>query len=1181
MTNIIMSFFYTEDSEDMCNQGLSTLMGYTPRAEQPFFSTLFSLEEVVTMCDMDVYLHTDYDINPRAIRMRTDCPRLLLDRLLFPQMTHTLFFGDFDFHISCTPELGTLTDPGLVVLSTLQNSQVALGNYFVAFPGPQSVALSVEFFRNSQGFIAQLHSVEVSLLNTVIRTPVVFEEGALCFTAMANISNRYPASLSVEAATNTSWERLAMYVRGEMLDSFKSDVQLYVNTHVMDNVIQGAIQRDMLANSAVENANKALEMLESIVNDRQNELSETDVVVQDATDMFNTANETLTASESNFDRASMRLESIRQNLNLICNTEACMPTEVCTEEVTETFRDVFIEEQGTCEVARTVPRNFVETILHRRVEWVYKTVCYRYYRISCFFFCWIDYYGRCRGVCVRRYRTVTVRRVVTRYVVTLVEEPCTIRRLSSTVVEPVRSTMCRIVPETRIPCVQACRMNQELAIGQLEEELATPFQSLDDARTNSALARTTLSKAIARQRNAQQKLDKIMPPYETAQVTRNISLRNYDAVVRDIRSELQLAAQLNQTELPQIVFNRILFDIKVSTQSPDQFPMRFEYGIPGGQSFETTIVFDFSAPFELNLRRIAEEVTSKLLNRTTVKKRSVETRFKRQDGEEIAERGRNEMEFEAKCVELKNMKQYIQSLIKPLQDSVNNTLEARREMSATLSQLRNEMEVDASNYQATIDFEALQELFNVSSGADVQDNDLIVSYQDLIQDLILITANISDSFDETAFMDWQAAMMMLHDQLNSVAGYPCTGFPDCLATAVSILKQLITDNTQQDAKELLQQLMEIESDVYGVSTAINITVENALDTLTRLSGIASSDTLETYWCSSIPEITASPPLQVNISRADNLVFNCSAESTLPITFHWRKNDVPIPNANTDTLVIRSVQRSDQGNYSCHVANDIGSNASFATDVLVYEFPEFVLEPISISVRAGDENGAIFACNATAWPYPGWRWLYRETERDDWQLLEGEEINEISIPSPQQENQGYYTCETYNYHGVLRATPAYLTVLPISVSQLSVSVSFDVLPLENCSQLSKESVVLLISQNIDMLSTSITDVVIMEGEVCNVMLAIASQNATTERSSYETLDDIENMALPSRRDLFQVKESFRSFVRDSGDVVESSLTFGIMTYLCPPGQQLHSDFLLCSKLTLLCMNIAYVDSNSIP
>ena len=1167
MTTSLMFTFHTEDNEGMCSQGLSMLMGYTPRAEQPFFSTLFSLEEIVTMCDMHVFLHTDYDINLRAIRMQTDCPQLLLDRLLFPQMTHTLFFDDFDFHNSCTPELGTLTDPGLVVLSTLQNSQLALGNYFVAFPGPQSVALSVEFFRNSQGFIAQLHNVEVSLLNTIIRTPVVLEQGALRFTAVANISNRYPASLSVEAATNASWERLALNVHGEMLDSFKSDVQQYVNTHVMDSVIQGAIQREMLANSAVENANEALEMLESMVMERQEHLSVAAAAVEDAMSMLSTANESLVTAEGRFTIGSTMLQTLRRNLNTICEEENCTQIQVCTDERTIVFRDVFIPEQGTCQVPRTVNVSFPSIVRYESIEeWVFETFCSEECERGCLVFCRKSLRPNCRGVCIRRYRTVPVTEIVQRQVIEVVEEECTIRRLNFTMKDATLSRSCRRVPD--IPCLQVCRMNQELAIGQLEEELATPFQSLDDARTNFTIAQTTLSQATARQRNAQQMLERIIPSYETAQMTRNISQRSYDAVVRDIRSKLQLAAQLNESEMPQIVFNRIIFDIKVSTQSPDQFPLRFEYSIPGGQSFEAVVLFDFSAPFELNLRRIAEEVSSMLLNRTAVNKRSTETRFKRQDGEEIVDRGRNEMEFEAMCAELNNLKQYIQSLVLPLEESASNTLEARRELAATLFKLRNKMQIDASKYQDTINLDALQDLFNVSSRVELQGNEVTESYQSFIQDLILITANISDSFDETAFMDWQATMIMLHDQLNSVAGYPCTGFPDCLATAVSILKQLITDNTQQDAKELLEQLTDIETDVYKVSTSINITVENALDTLTRLLGIASSDTLETYWCSSIPEITASPPLQVNISRGDNLVFNCSAESTLPITFHWRKNDVPIPNANTDTLVIRSVQRSDQGNYSCHVTNVIGSSPSFATNVLVYEIPEFVLEPIAISVRAGDENGAIFACNATAWPFPGWRWLYRESEGDDWQLLEDEEINEISIPSPQQENQGYYTCETYNYHGVLRATPAYLTVLPISVSQLSVSVSFDVLPLENCSQLSKESIVLLISQNINMLSTSITDIVIMEGEVCNVMLTIASQNATTERSLYETLGDIENMALPSRRDLLQVKEALRSFIRDSGDVVESSLTFGIMTYLCPPGQQLHSDFLLCSKLTLL-------------
>jgi len=144
-----------------------------------------------------------------------------------------------------------------------------------------------------------------------------------------------------------------------------------------------------------------------------------------------------------------------------------------------------------------------------------------------------------------------------------------------------------------------------------------------------------------------------------------------------------------------------------------------------------------------------------------------------------------------------------------------------------------------------------------------------------------------------------------------------------------------------------------------------------------------------------------------------------------------------------------MQRADAGNYTCHASNPVATVDSFSARVIIYELPTFYLEPSSLAVYAGNESGAFLACNATSWPYPGWRWYFRKTDTP-WTVIEGEITNELLVLNPQKENEGWYMCEAYNSFGSKRAQPAYLTILPVSVSQLGLQAEFEIVAPTNAT-----------------------------------------------------------------------------------------------------------------------------------
>ena len=107
------------------------------------------------------------------------------------------------------------------------------------------------------------------------------------------------------------------------------------------------------------------------------------------------------------------------------------------------------------------------------------------------------------------------------------------------------------------------------------------------------------------------------------------------------------------------------------------------------------------------------------------------------------------------------------------------------------------------------------------------------------------------------------------------------------------------------------------------------------------------------------------------------------------------------------------------------------------------------------------------------------------------------------------------------------------------------------------------------------STSINNLMVENTtELYTVTFIMTSENATTENTRFATLNEMENMALPSRGDLLAARISLQTTINEERLQVEcegqnyralpSSLTFQMLTYFCPPGQGLHSNYLICGE-----------------
>ena len=1130
------------------------------------------------------------------MHLNAGCPRLRFDRLVFPQMIHTLYFTESsDFRSQCVwkpdVDLG-VSDPTLSIRSTLrQVSRVPLGSFLTLLPGEDSLALSAAFPPGDDQRKVKLHSVDASLLGTIFNTEIDIEEGMLSFTADTNIYGEYAAQLTVSAPTNVPWERMVLTVEGEMSDSTVGEIDQYVKNYVLEDIINKGLERERNGRQAIIRANQTLTMLTAQLRERERQLEEAKENYEQALETSRIANETLRNATSGVDTANAEVLQAQSALNQVCREDSCIDIGIEREICQTCYQDILSEEPGECTVLRPQEMNFEELVGYMtRRRWEYQTICENYcYRVCGWFTSYTRCRTRCRGKCVSVPYSVPIIERVQRTVLVPETESCDppMQVLEQSI--PMSCCQSYIERSPDVQCREMCRSAQVQATQRLNEvnrEAAEPFERLNEAREAALAANTRLARARIQRDNAQLMRDQIIQPYQSAQIAIQVSLVNQQRLTAEVRNELRIARQYETVGIEGVVtINSIEFTTEISTESPTTIPLRFSY-TSFGRQFTKVIAIDFTASKQLNQRQIAEEIAADILNTTSRMSRRSTVRFRRQAGDdsEVAERSRNEEEFQSNCVLRANIQQYIQNILNSLQMIEDSNTMAANMLQQSKENLEQQAMRDMMDMNM-INFDALENLFNITRDdlRDDSNEEIIDEYSNYFEDLANTTGELIDSIDANSFIEWQASMEMLHNETGSAAGYPCTGFADCLDIITDLMKRLITDlRPGADKQALRQQFDQNRQRFVELATSMTLKVPGALSVARRMLETVNNEILSAYWCSAPPNITDQPPMQVNVSSTTDLTLECEYLSTLPVSAHWRKDGAPIPNSNSSTLTLTNVNIMDGGNYTCHVSNAVGSRSSLNVSVLVYELPQFFQVLTPVTTYAGNESGAWFSCNASAWPFPGWRWYYRAQESDPWIQFEGEDTNELTIPTPQKENEGWYTCEAFNYHGYLRAPPVRLTILPVSVAPLGLEINFQLTSngSKACTDLDslRQSIGTYIRDTIKIGSASIGEVEIEAATLStyNVEVTLISENITTEDTKNTILREIENMALPSRGDVINARRALQQAAINEGvsfscrdiqlSLQASSLTFETLEYFCPPGQELNSNFLLCGELT---------------
>jgi uncharacterized repeat protein (TIGR03803 family) len=122
-----------------------------------------------------------------------------------------------------------------------------------------------------------------------------------------------------------------------------------------------------------------------------------------------------------------------------------------------------------------------------------------------------------------------------------------------------------------------------------------------------------------------------------------------------------------------------------------------------------------------------------------------------------------------------------------------------------------------------------------------------------------------------------------------------------------------------------------DKNLYGVSSAGGVGYDGSSS-----SGDGTIFRLDLIAPPTISPIITAQPISLGVPAGGSVTFGVSALSSAPLTYSWRRNDLPIAGATQSTYTTNGVQLADDGNqFSCLVSNLYGTALSSNAALSVY------------------------------------------------------------------------------------------------------------------------------------------------------------------------------------------------------------------------------------------------------
>ena len=1120
------------------------------------------------------------------------CSALSISGFSFPAgsvINHVYFVGFLNPPTSDSNLAGATAK----VKTHLVSSPLQLNHYFSILQPYSGPAISTGYWRNEKQE-GMIYKAAFALLGTYFTAPVEISNAFLKFTANVELFGKYRSLISGNIAGGHAWTNAPVSISGKFdMDVLKS-LQNYTYNQVMSKIAL-AEERIQNADAARSNTHQQLEELQAsyIEHLAAKQAAESDY--QHALQEEAIAASAVAAAQANVDAASMNVLEAQSHVTAVCGLEEC-DTE-CVPGVTCQSCENHISINNWVHCKQITSDKIIAYRMTSKTEQtcVYERQC----RIITKVKGWATtIFGQtCSYVCHPNIATEEVEEAY--YTVVNVSHTSSCSTTSTAL--SINQICC-----TEEPCSQSiqnmgclyrntfCEFARKPAYADLnntQKQLVAPLLELSEASTNHSIAIALLAAAEARKNVTEQQFLLILPTYFSLTQAAQISELNYQSVLEEERPTLDLKNYLFNNSIESLV-HIVQINFSVTLQQDvdfSTFPLSITVLLPSlNQTFVTLATsLDLSSPDEIVKREIFDEIIS------TVHSELSEQSSRRRRS--YLETSSNIRHFETNCATISNLKNYLNEINQTL-DKVSSHFESsNHNVTDTVNKIIGLLNI-ASSLNGTISTSANYTFLLEEFGSNVTESDLIEQTLnssafsqviEIVKSIATASESVLEASDTNMFIQWQISM----GTIRSVSGMTCFGFSDCLIIISSMTEQLLVDMPEDMSNNLLTFLPPAQLSLTELGLATNLSFAEAKAKTNPMFVLLTNIQTLGYWCSTPPVITEQPESEVNIDLDDQLSISCQANSSISISYGWKKDKFSSPNYTTNMLTKPTVEVADSGVYQCLANNPVDTTSSLYSTVTVFEPPVITLAPSDFTTFEGDDNGAVFVCNATARPSPNYQWYWSPDGGTSWTTVVNGTSNELFLPKPKVDDEGLYRCQAYTVNEGVQSSPAQLTILPVLISKLVYQISFKLYLLETLeiagsgsgsasdnpeiSELIKQAVLYTLTEKLRSKTTEIgDDIIILMNKSTNFVQINTNLSTHHNLPLNETLADIALLAQIHYENIIQETKNLKlmlqnmSLILTAGpykfSVGNETVIIGALEYSCPSGYVLkYSDF-LCSK-----------------
>ncbi|TSL61242.1 Basement membrane-specific heparan sulfate proteoglycan core protein [Bagarius yarrelli] len=168
-----------------------------------------------------------------------------------------------------------------------------------------------------------------------------------------------------------------------------------------------------------------------------------------------------------------------------------------------------------------------------------------------------------------------------------------------------------------------------------------------------------------------------------------------------------------------------------------------------------------------------------------------------------------------------------------------------------------------------------------------------------------------------------------------------------------------------------------------------------------------------------PTVTIQSPV-LTVQQGQQAELRCTATGTPAPSIEWTGPNNRISSSaiiRGDVLIFPSVERSDEGEYTCRAFNTHGEHAARlvlyiqGSSAVEVKKPTVIIQSPVLNVQQGQR--AELLCNATGNPVPSIEWTGPNNRISSSAVIRG---NVLIFPSVERSDEGEYTCRAFNTHG---------------------------------------------------------------------------------------------------------------------------------------------------------------------